>query len=143
MSVEKAKEFYSKVSSDETLRADLEKAVSAVEEEKKMEVILDCAQKSGFDITEAELKEYLQASAEEVLKRSREAEQQIQEMRPEELEKVAGGKVRPCNKTGSCDANGRIVKCVDTAREGENCVLTDACNKSFVLYEECGFFFVH
>ncbi len=77
MSMEEAKKLYETIAEDEELQKELKKLES---EEELFKGMLEIARQKGFEVTQSEIKDYIQQLSEKA-----------SEMDEEELEKVAGG----------------------------------------------------
>ena len=82
----------------------------------------EVAQKLGYDISEADLKTYLDRAENRMQQKTEEASSIIQELPDEALERVAGGK-----KDHS--------ECKDTYRDYENCWVNDGCDVVYHHYK--------
>ena len=84
-------------------------------------VYADIARQLGYDITEADLKDYIAKKEDLVAARTKEAEAEIKELPDEVLEQVAGGKKEHD-------------ECKDTYRDYENCWAKDGCDFALIWY---------
>lgn len=135
MSVERVRDFYEMAMADEKVRSELEQAISAVGEEKKLYVIADYAKQAGYEVTEEDVEKYVHTVYEETWEKNHKNSIRIQELDMEEMEAVPGGHGDDsCDKKGYCIHNGicwnagHVYLCNSTARKDENCIFNDRCN---------------
>ena len=122
MSSEKIQDMIKALSADPKAQELLANAVQPEDQEGEISVYADVARQLGYDITEADLKDYIEKTADLVAERTKEAEAGIQELSDEVLEKVAGGK----------DHNS----CKDTYKDRENCWVNDGCDNVYNMYSD-------
>ena len=96
------------------------KAVAADGAEPDIAAMAKAARETGYDVTEDEMQAFLAQIEKHTAKASDAVAEKLIELTSDEMELVAGGKVR--------DA------CRDTYAPGENCLLNDACHKWFQYY---------
>ena len=123
MSSEKIQDMLKALSADPKAQELLAKIGRPEDQNGEICIYADIARQLGYDITEADLKDYIEKTADLVAARTKEAEAGIKELPDEVLEKVAGGQKEHD-------------KCKDTYRNYENCWITDGCDQIFVMYSD-------
>ena len=92
------------------------------DQEAEIKVYADISAQLGYDITEEDLKAYLEKTSEIIVGRTEEATADIQELPDDVLDKVAGGKKDHDN-------------CKDTFKDRENCWINDGCDNFYNNYD--------
>ena len=115
MAAEKMKEIIQAITTDPKAQELLNSVAQPEDIDSEVCVYADIAKQLGYDITEEDLKVYLERLADSLIVRTEEAAAGIQELPNETLEQVAGGKKEHDD-------------CKDTYRDYENCWLNDGCD---------------
>jgi len=121
MATDKIMEILVAIAADPKAQELLESTPKPEDQEAEIRVYADIAAKLGYDITEEELKAYLEKAAGLMAGRTEESAAAIKELPDDVLDKVAGGK-----KDND--------KCKDTYRDYENCWVNDGCDNVYHDY---------
>lgn len=124
MAAEQVKTFLEKLEKDDKAQALFQDREQPQDPEGKIKALADIANKMGFDVTAAEIADYL-IKAETARKEKTDAQAAgVQALDDSEVEKASGG---AGNKS-----------CKSSFKHKENCWLTDACDSfhiSYISYE--------
>ncbi len=122
MKNEKIQEFLGKLQNYSN-SSELMKGMEApCNQDEEIKAYAELAGKLGYDITESDLKEYLNWASNRMQQKTEEASSQIQKLSDEILDKVAGGKDHD--------------DCKDTYKDSENCWFNDGCDNVINYYDE-------
>ena len=84
-------------------------------------VYAEIAQKLGYELSEADLKDYIGQCEKAVKSQTKDSIEAIKQLSDEDMKMVAGG--------------GDKATCLDTYKDRENCWWNDGCDAFYVLYE--------
>ncbi|MBR5110630.1 MAG: hypothetical protein IK099_10580 [Clostridia bacterium] len=123
MANEKIKELLKAIQADPKANETLREIIKAEGEDGIVRYLMEAAKKSGFTVTEAEIREAFEAEAKARMKKTEEAAADIQALPDDALVKAAGGKKGHSN-------------CKDTFLDKENCWYNDGCDKNYQDYDD-------
>lgn len=123
MAKESVKAFFEALNSDPRVSELVKSLPNPKNPEDVTKAYVELAGKLGFDVTETEIQAALAQLEAAIKAKTEEAAEKIQQLPDEEVSKVAGGSKGHWN-------------CKDTFLNGENCTLTDGCDRIFVYYED-------
>ena len=124
MSLEKIPDIMKALSADPKAQELLANAPQPDDQDGEIRVYAEIARQLGYDITEAELKAFMEKTAASVAARTEEAAADIQELPDEVLDQVAGG------------GDARHLNCKYSFEDKENCWFKDGCDNVFQLYDD-------
>ena len=122
MAMEQVKAFLEKLNTDPAAQSLLKSREQPKSEEEKIKAFAEVATALGFQMTEAEITEYLKETLMARLQKTDAQAETIQKLDDSEIEKVSGGKDHP--------------SCYDTYQDKENCWVTDGCDKTLQHYPD-------
>ena len=123
MTVDNIKKIIEAMEADPKVQELLKDTPQPENQETEIRVYADIAAQLGYDITEEDLKTYLENTSMIIAGRTEEAAGDIQELPDDVLDKVAGGKKDH-------------ESCMDTYRDYENCWYNDGCDLFFRHYHD-------
>ncbi len=122
MDIKKIRETMEKIAKDPKA-SDLFRSYGSIEGSSEAKIYSEVAAKLGYDLSEADLSEYLTKMEEHVRKRTEADASAIADLPDDDMKAIAGGK-----NTNS--------KCSDTYKDRENCWFNDGCDNLINFYDE-------
>ena len=122
MGSEKVKQFLETLKNDPEAAKLLKGYETSADQAGEFRIYAEIASQLDYDITEEELKAYMEEAAAFTAEKTEEAAAQIEELSDDVLDGVAGGKEHK--------------NCKDTYRNYENCWITDGCDQIYVMYDD-------
>ena len=122
MAIEKVKELLEAIRNDPRAKEMLKNLPPIKNDGERIVSLLSAARELGYDLTEADLKDYAEAAAAARKKKTDAQAEAIQTLDDSEVEKAVGGSVHD-----NCDY---------TFEDFENCWKTDGCDKSLINYTD-------
>ena len=123
MAEKSIKAFINAIATDPKAKELLKGTAQPEDLDAEIRIYADIARQLGYDVTEEELKAYLEKFTGPLKERTEEAVAGIQELPDETLEHVAGGTKEHDN-------------CKDTYRNYENCWVNDGCDSIYHKYSD-------